>query len=95
MCHLPCQLAAPASACFGRSFLLALRQGLVQNPPAYASEATIRPGRADCMFLLGKCMPMKTEGLQFVEPKRKGYSIPFIPVFDCMFYAIIVLFGTT
>eukprot|EP00434_Breviolum_minutum_P017950 symbB.v1.2.015831.t1/scaffold1194.1/size132594/4 len=27
-----------------RSFLLALRQGLVQNPPAYASEATIRPG---------------------------------------------------
>ena len=28
-----------------RSFLLALRQGLVQNPPAYSSEATIRPGR--------------------------------------------------
>eukprot|EP00435_Cladocopium_sp_Y103_P025133 s1023_g6.t1 len=27
-----------------RSFLLALRQGLVQNPPAYSSEATIRPG---------------------------------------------------
>lgn len=75
---------------------MALRQGLVQNPPAYASEATIRPGRAaGGPVLLGKFMPMKTEGLQFVEPKRKGYSIPFIPVFDCMFYAIIVLFGTT
>lgn len=53
--------------------MLALRQGLVQNPPAYASEATIRPGRAaGGPFLLGKFMPMKTEGLQFVEPKRKG-----------------------
>ncbi|CAK9077579.1 STI1-like protein [Durusdinium trenchii] len=27
-----------------RTFLLALQQGLVENPPAYSSEATIRPG---------------------------------------------------